>query len=303
VRAATASDYADYLNRSGGSAHLSGGVWWVRRAPFYFKPLVEARAFPRGTSRPSILKGGIAYCHQVCKQEEATRVVEFMVLSGSRLREFSLGNLRADKRNQVRKGLRSCTVSQFGSFDEHVEDLRRINISQAERLARGHNHGRPSTYYQGEARSWRRAMARLFGAPGHSWWGAWVEGRLAAYALTTAIEDVLIVSAAKSDAAYHSANANDAIYFTLLSAASANGGFSVVINGGPLRPSLDRFKEGFGFSRIASHYFVRDFGISTLVRGGRQMLRRAREGAACPMPRTRDSEKLGRGDESSGQAA
>lgn len=299
---ATAAEYAGYLNRTGGSAHFSGGVWWVRHAPLYFKPLVEARPFRKGASQPSILKGGLAFSHQVEDRGEATRFVEFMMLPGEGLKGFSLDALRADKRNQVRKGLRSTEVRQMESLDEYMEDLRRINISQAVRLSQAGDHGRPVSYYQGEALPWRKAMLRLFGAPGHSWWGAWVEGRLAAYAFTVAIEEVLIVSAAKSDSVYHQANPNDAIYFTLLSAAAAHGGCSMVVNGGPLRPSLDRFKQGFGFSRVARPYFVRDFGISKLVRRGREIRSRVRSGATNLPLGIRDAEESSRRREDTGEA-
>lgn len=302
MKVATAPEYGGYLNRTGGSAHLSGGVWWVRHAPCYFKPLVESRPFRKGAARPSVLKCGLAYSHQVEAGREAGRFVDFMILPGERLKEFGLDGLRPDKRNQVRKGLRCCEVRQLEDLDRYIEDLRRINISQAERLAAGGNHGRPVSYYQGDARAWRTSMSRIFGAPGHEWWGAWVEGRLAAYAVTIAIEEVLIVSAAKSDSLYHQANPNDAIYFTVLSTAAAYGGFSTVVNGGPLRPSLDRFKQGFGFSCVARPYYVHDFGVAKLSRYGRDKLREFRRGSPDPTEAPRARERESRRHESPGDA-
>jgi hypothetical protein len=49
---------------------------------------------------------------------------------------------------------------------------------------------------------------------------------------------------------------SDAIYFTALEAASRAGTVSRIVNGGPMRPSLNRFKEQFLFKQTSTPYFL-----------------------------------------------
>lgn len=260
------SEYARYWMGCGIPIHYSEGVFWKRLAPFYFKPLWEFDSFPRGSSRPALRSGGVTYSHQVLERRDASRLVHFLVLDQEGLERFSLETLRPEKRNQVRKGLRCCEVREISDVADILGDLRLIAISQAERLAPHANQGHGPAYYEHRRAQWEASILENFRAPGHTWWGAFSEGRLVAYAMTIAVNDVLMLTAAKSHSAFLHLNPNDAIYFRFLSAAAEVHRFRCVANGGPMRASLDRFKEGFGFVPTAIPYFTRDFGIAGAAR-------------------------------------
>ena len=179
-----------------------------------------------------------------------------MVLEGEDLHGFSMARLRSEKRNQVRKGLKSAQVRRITELEPHLEAMRHINIAQAERQMDTGSFGKPARYYQEQADAWREEIRRWFNLPEREWWGAFVDSRLAAYMLTFEVESVRFIGVMKTHTEALKLCLTDAIYFTVLEQAAASKTCQRVINGGPLRPSLDRYKEQFLFKRLAIPYYT-----------------------------------------------
>ena len=247
--------------------HLSGGIWWEQKQPFYAKPAFEFQSFAPGAARPDRTMGFLVYSHQVPNPAMSNRLVDWMILQGDDLDQFSLARLRSEKRNQVRKGLKNCDVRLIPDIEPHLEQALQINAAQAERHAATGWFTRSPAYFARHAQAWRAETRRYFSLPGWQWWGAFAQGQLVAYMRTLQVADVMFIVSMKNHTELLKLGGSDAIYFTALEAASRSGTVARIVNGGPMRPSLDRFKEQFLFRRTSTPYFLA--GASLLRLGKR----------------------------------
>ena len=241
--------FAQEEKRLGKQVHFHDGVWWVRVAPFYYKPVHEFRHFAPKSARPHLLKAFLGYSHQVPDPAQATRYVRMNVIQGEDLRGFSLERLRGKRRNLVRMGIRDCRVETLTQSDALLEQMRLINISQATRFDNAREPGtfQPAKYYKLHASQWREDILKLFSHQGHQFIGAFVGDTLAAYINLIQIEDTWLFGAVKSCIEYLQHRPVDALYFTTLSSASKSGECNRVVNGGGFdeRESLTHFKVEF----------------------------------------------------------
>ena len=109
-----------------------------------------------------------------------------------------------------------------------------------------------------------------FTLSGWQWWGAFAQGQLVAYMRTLQVADVLFIMSMKNHTQFLKLCGSDAIYFTALEAASRSGSVSRIVNGGPMRPSLDRFKEQFLFKCTSTPYYLAG---EALLRFGTRLFR------------------------------
>ena len=114
----TEETFAKEEKRLGKQVHLHDGVWWVRTAPLYCKPVHEFRAFPPKSARPHPLKALLGYSHQVPDPAQATRCIRMNVLQGEDLRSFSIERLSIKRRGKVRSGIRDCRVEILKQSDD-----------------------------------------------------------------------------------------------------------------------------------------------------------------------------------------
>lgn len=253
--------FAQEERRLGKQVHCHDGVWWVRTAPFYYKPVCEFRPFAPGRARPHPLKALLGYSHQVPDAVQGTRCGRWNVIQGEDLRGFSLERLRGKRRNLVRAGLRDCRVEFVDPVDPLLEEVRAINISQAKKFEQAEAYGTflPSEYYEIHADRWREDMRRIFGHAGHRFVGAFVGDRLAAYVDLIQVEDVWMFGAVKSlqDDLPH--RPIDALYFTILHQAAQSTECNRVVNGGgeDERESLVHFKGEFFLKPTVIPYYTR----------------------------------------------
>jgi hypothetical protein len=270
--------------------HYSGGVWWERQQPFYAKPAFEFQSLVPGMARPDRKKGFFVYSHQVPSPELGNRLVDWMILEGEDLQQFSMARLRSEKRNQVRKGLKNCEVRTVTDLEPHLDQALQINATQAERHMATGWFTRSSAYFARHAQAWKAETRLHFSLPGWQWWGAFVQGQLVAYMRTLQVADILFIMSMKNHTEFLKLCSSDAIYFTALEAASRAGNVSRIVNGGPMRPSLNRFKEQFLFKQTSTPYFLAG---ETFLRLGTRLFRlkeRIRVGLhrvpASPVPAT-----------------
>ena len=235
--------------------HFRDGVWWVEVYPFYCKPAFEFKIFDPGEAVPARFPSILGYSHQVRTASLGNRTVSFMVLDEPEMRTFSLSALSANKRSVVRRGLKRCSTGVIGDLDPVIERIREINISQAIRQQKRAGAVTPIRRYTKEESEWRSQMRREFALKGREWWGASVNGVLAAYLRTYQVDGVRVIQQTRADTDYLKFYPMDALYFSILSAAAADSSCERIVNGSPLHRSLNHYKEQFLFRAVSLPYY------------------------------------------------
>lgn len=259
----TEEEFIEEERKLGRKLHEHDGVWWVQRRPFYCKPVLEFRAFPRGSARPGLGRSFLGYSHQVLNPGEGNRMLEFMILDGEDLRLFSLEKLKSEKRTRVRKGLKACEVRLITDIEPYLETIRLINISQAQRHSRTDV---PPSYYTDHIDKWRREMRAGHAHRGMKWWGAFKGDQLLGYLVTVGVEETLYISAVKTDSEHMKSCPSDALHCTVLESAAVDERCARIVHGGPANEGLDRYKELFLFRKVAISYFTAGRALYSVAR-------------------------------------
>ena len=244
----TAAQYAGQQRQLGGRIHEHEGVFWEEIHPFYCKPAFPYQCFARGTARPARRHSLLGFSHPVPCVEQGNRCLPLMVLEREQLDGYGLSKLPSKKRNQVRRALEQCAVLPILELESHLECIREINIAQATRQEQGAGAEVPASRYVQEAEAWRTQIRNEFRVgEGREWWGAFVDGHLAAYVRTHQVDGIRVIQQAKANTLYFKANPMDALYFTVLSKAAEDVECRRIINGSPLHESVNHFKRQFLF--------------------------------------------------------
>lgn len=237
--------------------HEHDGVWWIEAQRAYYKPLNEFQPIVPGVARPHPWKSLAGFSHQVGIGSQANRFVAYNILDGEDLAGFCIARLPQKKRNQVRQGQRACRVEFLTGSEHELEEMRLVNIVQAQRFAEAgaDESYLPAAYYEDHAEPWRSEMRLRFKHPGNHFLAAWVGEELAAYVVMMTIEDTWIVGAVKSDSKHLGSRPVDALYFHALSLASSTPHCRRVVNGGPSEAEgVHRFKRQFLFRPVEFPY-------------------------------------------------
>jgi len=165
---------------------------------------------------------------------------------------YDLQNLHPKARNQTRRGLEACVVRSV-SFAELATDgvaLQRDTLTR-----QGRHIPRNLDEY------WSRYFTHAVKADGAMAWGAFRDDTLAAYLIAFQIADTAHIVILRSAAAQLRHYPNNALLFAFIQHMLRSGAVRrVSIGFEPFQTSvesLDRFKEGLGFRRLAVHQYVR----------------------------------------------
>lgn len=266
----TEAQFAEQQRQLGCRIHEHDGVYWEEVHPFYCKPAFIFKAFDRGTARPARGRSLLGYSHPVCRPEEGNRTVPVMVLERTRLENFDLPSLPQKKRNNVRRALEQCEVRLIDDLEAQLERIREINVSQALRHEKQGGAEIPASRYTAEAEDWRAQMRREFPLAGREWWGAFVDGTLAAYLRTFQVAGIRVIQLTKADTDHLKAYPMDALYFKVLQHAAEDPACRMILNGRPQHPSLNHYKEQFLFQAAVWPYYSSNAWLLEL---GKRMLR------------------------------
>lgn len=282
----TEAQYVEQQRSLGRRIHGHDGTWWEETYPCYCKPAFIYKVLPRGV-RPARRHSWLGYGHLVARPEEGNRTLPMMALDRNRLEDFGLPKLPSKKRNNVRRALEKCAVAPLTDIEKHLERIRLINVSQAMRHEEQVGAQIPASRYVAEADSWRAQIRSSFALVGREWWGAFVGGELVAYLRTYQVDGVRVIQHAKVDADYYKFYPMDALYFTVLASAAADPVCRLVLNGRPMHPSLNHFKEQFLFAAVAFPYYSTHAGLMEL---GKRLRARWRGGPTGPGAGPRNEE-------------
>jgi len=241
-------EFASQQIASGYPIHEHQGVWWQRTAPFFHKPVFPFQVLTPGSARPSRLRSVLGYSHVCDDAAEATRAWSMQVMDRETLAGFDVANLIYAKRKNLKRALATLTFSRLDDLEPLLPELQQVCISQATRA----RHGKPPEYYVDHHDEWRRYMLREFASPHREWWGAFHEGRLAAYVYAYEVEGVMVFGAFKSHTDFFPMRPNDGIVYTFLQHCRSLGTVDRIIFGdwSPDDTNLNAFKESFLFHRV-----------------------------------------------------
>ena len=251
----TEAEFVEQQLSLGHRIHQHDGVFWEEAYRFYCKPAFIYRAFDRGSARPHPLRSLLGYSHQVTDAVQGNRTVPFMVLERDGFDGFDLQKLPSPKRRIVRQGLSRCEVKPILDLDPLLERVREINIAQSLRQEAGAGAETPARRYIDEAEDWRAQMRREFALRGREWWGAFVDGVLAAYLRTYQVDGTRVIQHVKADTEFFRHRPVDALYFHLLRSVSSDSACTRIINGRPQHETLNRFKSQFLFQSQDLPYY------------------------------------------------
>ena len=154
----------------------------------------------------------------------------------ARRKPYDLTVLSSKSRNQTRRGIERCQVKRL-SWDEL---LKLAGEAHSDTMKRHGTNGAESLGFD----------IQLSECPAYEPWGAYIDGRLAAYAVTLQVEDWVHILLHRSVTAHLKVRPNNALIFCMVKELLSSPGVSAVGYG--LQPltrldSLEHFKLGMGF--------------------------------------------------------
>lgn len=256
------------LASAGYRVHNSRGVWWLQMPTGFCKPVNPLRPMLPSATSPRYSQSFLGFSHPTKSLEFANHRWDVMAIEEKALREFEIDRLKRKRRTAVRKALRNLRIDPITNIDAALSEMNAICISAAERTG----HGLPADYYRTHRKRWETFMKNEFQISGREWWGVWYESRLIAYLYAFLIDKTMHISATKSHSDELRQRPNDAVVYSFLEYCRDHDECVEVVFGDVSldNPSLNQFKEQFGFRRrsIPIYRKIRfPFSVAAFLRG------------------------------------
>jgi hypothetical protein len=160
---------------------------------------------------------------------------------------FDPANLIYAKRKNIKRALANLAFERLTAIEPLLPQMQAACIAQAERTG----HGKPPGYYALHEAEWRRFLLNEFALPDREWWGAFHEGRLAAYLYAYQVEGTVVFLGFKSNTAFFNHRPNDGLIHHFVSYCRDLGTVERIVFGdwAPDDANLNAFKESFLFQR------------------------------------------------------
>lgn len=236
----TAEDYARFLALQGYRVRRTPSAFWFEANRWFFLSAPHHREYRLESEelRSLFRSWGCFGVRYAAPAESAQGKPSYQIVLDRR--PYGLEQLSANVRSKVRRGLRRCDVRSANladlereGWELHLETLKRQNRDEAWTSDRW-------------ARFWRAARQ----TPGIEGWGAWVEGRLAAFLVTVTFEDAVEFLLSRSSTEERGAYPNNALIFAVAEEMLMRRKVPEITFGleslEPVKP-LDDFKFGMGF--------------------------------------------------------
>jgi len=234
---------------SGHKIHYANGTWWENLRSGYCKPAIPYKPLEPGISKPDFNKSYIGYNHRVIKLSDATGIWKPYMLRDEGMLNWSIENIKSSRRRNIKSGLRKNEIYRISDLTDYREQISGILKSTAVRNGHGHSAG----YYDLEKTEWWDVIMRV--SRYSEFWIAMQEGVLAAYVNIHIVGNRAIIDGVKSNAEMLSSNPTSAIIYSIILSLQERGNISELWYGGKSnRPSLDKFKEYFGFEVVDVPY-------------------------------------------------
>lgn len=253
----TSKEFIDRVLDIGYDVHFNDDVWWIKIAPYYYEPVIPYQVIERGAARPNLFKALLGYSHIVPNWSQANKTKAVMLLNEEKLRSFGMSSLPSKRRNKVKKGLRLTESKKIDDIEAIIDDIKEILVSKAERT----KFGDPADYYTKNYDDWKATLIKQFNIDKgqKEYWGSFYKGKLIAFFTMIQIDDLMIITNGSSHSAYLNKCPNDALRFDFLEYCRKLKDCRKIISGlwSETKPSLNEFKESFGFERVELPVYAR----------------------------------------------
>ena len=221
------------------------GIWWQRVKPSYSWPLQLLRAFPPAKEkRPPLLYGSVGFEHAAPEADGANATLPLMLLRD--LSRYDINCLSANKRRDIRRGMKRVEVRKLDEIRDLVEQGLGINRSALTRQAWGGNR----RGYLNEQR-WRREIEQAHALGARETWGVYLGRRLVAYLRMYVLDETVHITQTMSHSDYLEYYPNDALLNTFLMDCKVRPGVRSVLFGlESAKQSLNEYKRKFGFEVV-----------------------------------------------------
>jgi hypothetical protein len=188
-----------------------------------------------------LFRRGAGIIRYTCEAMEGSPSFEFVCND----KDFGMHSLAADARRRVRRGLSSCAVRQVG-LDLLVREGVAINRSVLERQ------GRSRSSFLAADEQWKAYLSLCSTTSNVKAFGAFVEDRLCAFALTVVIDGYCYLYHTHAHSDYLKQSPMNALIFAVTSEMLANPEVTCVSQGVEpflARPDLEHFKLAMGYRK------------------------------------------------------
>ena len=233
--------------------HTLNCSWMIREDKSALALPTLENVFPSPKDISALFSHGVRYV--AFKTEMAEKNTYEYTFSGN---DYDLEKFDSKIRNQIRKGLKTCTIVDVALVDL-VEQGFIINVRT---LAK---HGRHVRYLEVK-KDWEHYITVLFHKKDVYIKGAYVDGHLIAYVIFIKVKDKYYIYHPFTNFEYSSANPMNAILFTFINGTLEKEAYINISYGMASideKPGLDKFKKGMLFSAKES---TRVFVVMPLLR-------------------------------------
>ena len=252
----TKEEYIEAKKRAGHRLHLNDGVWWETDRAGYCKTAIRYEAHNALEVKPKFAESYKGYNHRVYDERQAKSKWTPLIMNEEKLQNWSLTSLESgNRRRRIKKGLKNNVVKLVEDINPLKEEFVRVLKSTAIR----NGHGNPPEFYDMNKSEWWKVIDTV--AHYSEFWCAFQDDKLAAYISLQVMGDRVIVDGVKSDTDMLPGCPMDAIIYNFLMDLQGRGGIKEIWYGGKSdRPTLDKFKESFGFEIVEVPYTIRMLG-------------------------------------------
>ena len=246
----TKKEYVKGKEKAGHIMHRHGGVWWETTRNGFCKPAVIFDEVEPGEARPALAKSYIGFNRRISDARKASGYWQPFLLTGKDFDNWSLDNLESgNRRRRIRKGLKNNEVRKLDNLAKYRSEFSRVLSSTAIR----NGHGHPPEYYDESKTEWWELIQQV--SHYTEFWGAFQDGVLAAYICLHVVGNRAVVDGVKSDTDMLPGCPIDAIVYNMITDLQKRGEVNEMWYGGKSnRPSLDKFKESYGFQVVQVPY-------------------------------------------------
>jgi len=226
-------EYARLARGLGEAASLSGGVWWRRARPLFYRQLFPFEALENGVGPPVAGKMG-GWQYAVAPGQEHNSYLNYAVFKD--LQDYDLGTLKHKERQNVRKAAGKLTYRRMTDLAEIVS--RGLPLIQA--------------FYAGTSYGWRRDLAKpdvfrgwaseLVSCPKVVVMGAFREDELCELHVSYRVRDVIFFDATFTSPTGRHLYSSEGILDLLRREAAFTDARFICVGPAGGKPTLDRFK-------------------------------------------------------------
>lgn len=251
----TKQEYLGGKAEAGMKLHTSNGVVWQSTKTGYCTTAVPFEVIQDLSKKPKLSKAFVGLNHRVADGIKPTGFWRPFILRDNDLITWSIDNLESgNRRRRIRKGLLNNEVIKVLNIKDYKDDFSRILKSTAIR----NGHGNPPEYYDMNKSSWWDVLLNL--QKYTEFWCAFQDGKMSAYICIHVIDNRVVVDGVKSDTDMLPLCPIDAIIYNIITSVQSRGVNEMWYGGESSRPTLDKFKESYGFKVESIPYLTYFFG-------------------------------------------